>query len=147
MNAFDPLSNITLPITNKEFLSGAARKTGFALGKANDDMSPNQQARRNAVCSSRSPANFCADPQRPRKSILKSLSTINEENTTDFTTLNYADTVAFGDLNYSSRQSLARRVSFARNAHVRYVVSPSQYYVLTTVCLTVKAKMTAGRRC
>jgi len=50
LNAFDPLSNITLPVTNKEFLNGAFNKTGFNLGKVEEIMSPKRQARRDAVC-------------------------------------------------------------------------------------------------
>ncbi|WWC72755.1 uncharacterized protein I206_106719 [Kwoniella pini CBS 10737] len=101
------LDNVTLPVTNKEFKAkkrGAVSFGGeglgegaFQVGKAGAGLSPRRQARRIA---------------QPRKSILKSLSSKNDESED---TAQYAHTIAFS----ASQTMLSRRVSFAPNAHVR----------------------------
>ncbi|WWD20877.1 hypothetical protein CI109_105354 [Kwoniella shandongensis] len=119
------MDNMTMPVTNvqvkqKKRVAHSIGGEGLAgLGK-NDEMSPRRKARRS---------------MQPRKSILKSMSGNSLSRDADNDTLNYtntqqyAHTIAFSSLYGSnenvdpalraSTQALARRVSFAPNAHVR----------------------------
>ncbi|KAL7420888.1 hypothetical protein Q5752_004842 [Cryptotrichosporon argae] len=95
-------------------------------------MSPRRQARRS---------------MKPRKSILK-LNT-GEDATTDFSnvTQQYAHTIAFGATNDGGRPGLARRVSFAPNAHVRMFDSkpPASKPRHSVGCFTSAIKAGASR--